>query len=235
MTTLAHGSVLRRAEKWRRCRPTSSDPLGVAHFPPRVAPASPGRNAPHRRGGDRSRQHHDRVQRGSRRRRRLRLRQPSAHVRQLGSAKAPGGSRLHQEVVRSDRCHRPPLGACPRQRRDGGLPVTSPWRSLRRRTPRAPSRQLPSRPRPGRRDRRGGEVSSARDRVEPGAGRATTDCSWASSKTRESSATSSLSSLRRPRAQTGSTCSSTRVRGRSRATPSTNLWAIAPAQPLRVP
>ena len=88
--------------------------------------------------------------------------------------KLAGGSRLRQEVVRSDRCHRPPLSACPRQRRDGGLPIASPG------APTAANCSLSvvaatRRPRAGRRDRWSGGVSSARDRVKPGARRAPTD------------------------------------------------------------
>ena len=42
------------------------------------------------------------------------------------SAKARGGARRRQEIVRDDRRHRPPLRGRPRQRRDGGLPVANP-------------------------------------------------------------------------------------------------------------
>ena len=53
-------------------------------------------------------------------------------------------------VVRDDGSHRPPQGSRARRRRDGGLPRAGPGWALRRRSPRAPSWQLPGRARPGR-------------------------------------------------------------------------------------
>ena len=88
---------------------------------------------------------------------------------------APDGARRRQEIVWIDRGHRPPLRARPRGRREGGLPVTSPRRRLRRRPARTPPRQLPDRLRPGRRHQRGCRLSAIADRIDPGARRATTD------------------------------------------------------------
>ena len=184
MTTLAHGSMLggprnggvaaRRAVirwAWRMFRREWRQQILVVTLLDR-----------RRRG--RNRQHHDRPQRGSRRRRRLRLGQPRAQLRQLRFAKAPGGTRVRQEVVRDDRRHRPPLGACPWKRRDGRLPITGSRRRLRRRVPRSPPRQLPGRPGTGRRDRRSGGVSSTRYRVNPVRSTGIAGRSWASSRTR---------------------------------------------------
>ena len=98
-------------EKRRSGRQARSRPLGGPHVPPRVAAAAPGADAPHGRRHCRHRQHHARLQLGSRRQQRLRLGQPGAFARRLRSAKAPGGARLRQENVRDVRPHRPPLGS----------------------------------------------------------------------------------------------------------------------------
>ena len=89
--------------------------------------------------------------------------------------RAPGGARLRQEIVRNVRRHRPPLRVRPGQRRDGGLPVADPRRHLHRRAARAPKRQLPGGATRGRRHRRSGGVSTARNRIDPGPRRPATD------------------------------------------------------------
>ena len=73
MTTLAHRGSARRGDERRRRRAPRRDPLGLAHVPPRVAPAAPGADAPHRRGRGCDRQHHDRPQHGPCGRPRVRL------------------------------------------------------------------------------------------------------------------------------------------------------------------
>ena len=158
MTTLAHRSALRRAEERRRRRPPRGRPLGLAHVPPRVAPADPGDRAPHGRGRGRDRQHHASPTTRALRDGRVRLGQPPAQVRRHRSAGARGGAGVGRGVVRDDRRHRPPLGGRSRRRRDGGLPLAGPGRALRRRAPRAPPGQLPGRARPGRRHRRRGRA-----------------------------------------------------------------------------
>src|SRR5215203_1735626 len=59
-----------KAGEWRRCGPSRGRPVGLAHVPPRVAPADPGDRSPHRRVRGRDRQRDDRLQLGFRRRRR---------------------------------------------------------------------------------------------------------------------------------------------------------------------
>ena len=134
-----------RTAKRRRRRAPRRDPVGVAHVPPRVAAAAPGRDAPHRRRRGRDRQHHARLQHELRGQRRVRLGQHRARVRRHRSAEARGRTRLRQEMVRNDRRHRPPLGRRPRQRRQGGLPgagsATAPTAASSSRSARAATRR----------------------------------------------------------------------------------------------
>ena len=175
MTTLAHRSALRGPRSGGFAARRASDPLGLAPVPPRVAAAAPGGDAPHRRGRGRGRQHHDRLQLGRRRRRRVRLGQPPAQVRRLRSAQARGRTRRRPAMVRDDRSHRPSLDPGPGRRRERRLPRADPHGALRRRAPRAPPRQLPGRPRPGRRHRRGRRPPAARARDDLGARRTPAD------------------------------------------------------------
>ena len=142
----------------RRGRTPRRRPLGLAHVPPRMAAADPGRGAPDGRGRGRGRQHHPRLQHQSEVRRRVRLGQRAALFRRLRSAGARGSPGVVRGVVRDDGRHRPPQGAPARRRRDGGLPLAGPGWALRRRSPRAPQRQLPGRARPGRPHRGGGRA-----------------------------------------------------------------------------
>ena len=88
MTTLAHRGTLRRAGNGGVAARRAVVRWALAHVPPRVAPAAPGADAPHRRGRGRGRQHHDRPQHGPGGRRRVRLGQHRAELRRLRSAQA---------------------------------------------------------------------------------------------------------------------------------------------------
>ena len=128
-----------KAGERRRCRASRGRQVGLAHVPPRVAPADPGDRTAHRRGRGRDRQRHDRVQLGLRGRCRVRLGQSSAPLRRRRSEPARGGSRRHPGTVRDDRRHRPSLAGRPRQRRPGRVPLPGPARTLRGHTACAPS------------------------------------------------------------------------------------------------
>ena len=65
MTTLAHRSSVAGTASRRPSRAPSTDPLGVAHVPPRVAPADPRDRSAHRRGRGRGHQRHGRLQLGA--------------------------------------------------------------------------------------------------------------------------------------------------------------------------
>ena len=147
MTTLAHRSALRRTGQRRARRAPSSDPLGVAPVPPRVAPADPGDRSAHRCGHGRGHQRHDRLQLGAPRLRGVRLGQRPVRVGRRRSAQAGGKSRRRRGTVRDDRRHRPPLAARPGQRRDGGVPGPGPARTVRTACapPRAATRKAPAR------------------------------------------------------------------------------------------
>ena len=164
MTTVAHSSELRRPGRRRPRRTPSSDPLGVAPVPPRVAPADPGDRSAHGCGHGRGHQRHDRLQLGPPRLCGVRLGERPVRVGRRRSAQAGGKSRRRRGTVRDDRRHRPPHAARAGQCRDGGVPGPGPARTVRRAC--APPRQLPGRPRPGRRHRRSRDAPRARNRED---------------------------------------------------------------------
>ena len=236
MTTLAHRSALRRTEQRRRRRPPRRRPLGVAHVPPRVAAADPGGDAPHRRRRGRDRQHHDRLQHGSRRRRRVRLGQRSCSTFDGSDPRKLEAGLDVRRGSRSGRSTSSATARCP-------SPAASRrWTSGRRTRDGAYGGELlalrrgsyPAGPRPGRRHRRGGGAPAARDRVDPGPRRPATDRRRHRREPAQAErrVRSRLPLVRRS-ARTRSPFSSTRATRRS--TPSCDSLGDRSARPSRAP
>ena len=176
MTTLAHRTELGRPAKRRSRRPARARPLVGASASPRVAAAAPRADAPHRRCRCRDRQHHDRVQRSSCRRRRVRLGESTCsistapiHASSMQGSSPPGSRSERSTSSATARCGCP----APSRRSITGhripmAPMARDLLALRRGT-------YPVGRRSGRRHRRSCGVSAARDRVDPGARRAPPD------------------------------------------------------------